>query len=918
MKKHNAPAQLLLSAITLGVLGLVQQAQAQDAPPPAEAPAQSQPQALERVEVTGSSIKRLATEEALPVSTIKATEFAQRGITTLADLMMTLPQSLSLAPSNAGSGTNINLRGLGVNRTLVLLNGRRMANEAIADGYANIDNIPISALARTEVLNDGASSIYGSDAIGGVVNFITLPSYKGAAVTVQAVQPQLWGGGDEQRMSVIGGLGDLGTQGWNIYATADYHRRSRLLESDRPDLGTAAQLTALGRPPSLSTGTYAFPANVISSKTKIAYNPYYSSGCDAPYSIQGAKNTCLLNAAYYSTALYGNEQLSFYSKGTLKLSEDHMLSFDYSRGQEYIDSVRNPATSASITTVTPATATAVITPASSKWYPGGSGGVPAIAALKGEALTVEYSDPTLAGTRDIQINQRLVVNDEGHLLGWDYKAGVDIGISNRTVRLHQGIYDGQKLSAGISNGTINPFGAQDATGQAYLASIELDGDVPLRAAKSTYTGVDATINRELMQLGGGSMAVAIGGELHQDTTRDDKKAIGTYAAPVAATPTFAQSHREVAALFTEVDMPFTKQLTVNAAVRDDYFSDVGNTINPKLSFRYQPNKMLMFRGSASTGFRAPTLFDRYGYRVPGANATFGIPMDDPVLCPSATPNIPGTGTPLAGWAASAVCNYKMPKQTGANPDLKPEKSRNFTLGMVLEPAKNATVSLDYWRITMTDMLANLPENAYQSDPLKYLNLFVRNPDGSLAYVKNITMNLGGQKAAGLDLSGNYSMPTARFGTFNLGLDGTYLTEFDNQIDKGGPWVSNIGRFGLASNGTTSNFPILTYRWRHNLRLGWTYGDWSSQFTELFNSRYQDQNTTTIPAANHHVIPSYSLVNWTATYKGFKNVTVIAGINNLFNVMPPPTNHSAYTFGYLSSAASPIGRAFNASLTYRFY
>jgi len=908
MKNQKASKQWMLSAVTLGVLSLIQQAHAQDQAP--------QNTSLERVEITGSSIKRLATEDALPVTVVKAEEFAQRGITTLADLMMTLPQSISLEPSNAGSGTNINLRGLGVNRTLVLLNGRRMANEAIADGYANIDNIPISALQRTEVLNDGASSIYGSDAIGGVVNFITKRTYNGTAITGQAIFPSLSGGGQEKRGSIITGWGNLDADGWNIYATIDMHRRARLAESDRPNLGTTAELTDLGRPPSLGTGSYAFPANVVSTKTKIAYNPYYSTGCDAPYSIQGAKGTCLLNSAYYATALYGNSQVSFYSKGSFKFSEDHILTIDYSRGQEYIDSVRNPATSATISTVTPTTAAAVITTAD-KWYPGGSGGVPAIAALKGEPLTVQYSSPTLAGTRDIQINQRLVANDEGHLFGWDYKAGLDLGLSKRTVRLHQGILDGNALNQGISNGTVNPFGAQDSAGQAFLNSITLGNDQALRAAQSTFTGVDLTINRELMKLDGGMLAVALGAEAHQDTTFDDKKAIGTYAAPVAATPTFAESHRQVEAIYGEVDMPWTKQLTVNAAVRADHFSDTGSTVNPKLSFRYQPTHDLMFRGAASTGFRAPTLFDRYGYRVPGANTTTSVPMDDPVLCPSATPNIPGTGKALPGQIASIVCNAKQPKQTGANPDLQPEKSRNFTMGMVFEPIKNATVSLDYWKISMTNMIANLPENAFTNDPLKYINLFVRNPDGSLAYIKNITMNLGGQKTAGIDLSASYQYKTAKAGVFNFGLDGTYLTQFDNQIDKGGPWSSNIGQFGLASNGTTSNFPILSFRWKHNLRVGYTYNDWSTQLTEVFNSGYEDQNLTTIATANHHQISSYSVVNWTISYRGMPHMDVLFGINNVLNVMPPQTNHSAYTFGYLSSAANPIGRAFNVSATYHF-
>src|SRR5699024_7772486 len=150
----------------------------------------------------------------LPVSTVKAEDLVKQGMTTLADLMMALPQSASLAPSNAGSGTNINLRGLGVNRTLVLLNGRRLANEAIADGYANLDVIPMSAIARVEILRDGASSIYGSDAIGGVVNFITRTQYEGLEATVQHVEVGRRGGGEEQRGTLTWGKGNLERDGW--------------------------------------------------------------------------------------------------------------------------------------------------------------------------------------------------------------------------------------------------------------------------------------------------------------------------------------------------------------------------------------------------------------------------------------------------------------------------------------------------------------------------------------------------------------------------------------------------------------------------------------------------------------------------------------------------------------------------------
>src|SRR5471030_2940770 len=204
-RDHAARPRLLLSTISLAVLALMNQASAQET---------GDDPATTRVEVIGSSIKRLASEAALPVTTIKAEEFAARGLTTLADVMMALPQSASLEPSNAGSGTNINLRGLGVNRTLVLLNGRRLANEAISDGYANLDVIPISALSRVEILRDGASSTYGSDAIGGVVNFITKRDFEGLSVTGQEVLPEQKGGGDEQRATITFGKGVLARDGW--------------------------------------------------------------------------------------------------------------------------------------------------------------------------------------------------------------------------------------------------------------------------------------------------------------------------------------------------------------------------------------------------------------------------------------------------------------------------------------------------------------------------------------------------------------------------------------------------------------------------------------------------------------------------------------------------------------------------------
>ncbi|HEX7984981.1 MAG TPA: TonB-dependent receptor [Duganella sp.] len=902
VQNRSAQPRLLLSAITLAVLTLANQtaAQAQEA----EAP-------MQRVEVTGSSIKRLATEASLPVSTVKAEDLVKQGMTTLADLMMALPQSASLAPSNAGSGTNINLRGLGVNRTLVLLNGRRLANEAIADGYANLDVIPMSAIARVEILRDGASSIYGSDAIGGVVNFITRTSYEGLEATLQHVEVARRGGGEEERGTLTWGKGNLERDGWSLWGTVDAHKRSALASRDRAGLSSPELLTSIGRSPTLGTGGNATPANFTTATNRTARNPYAATGCVAPYSIPGRSGTCVLDSTEYGNALYENQQVTFYARAAKKLGEDHVISIDYSRGEEHIIGTRNPTNALAVNGVNPQL------PSTSKWYPGNSGGVPAMSGLNGATLipTWAVADYGAAATKDVQLNQRVAVALEGTLAGWDYKTGLVVGISNRDNYYDNGYFTGQGLLDGLRNGQLNPFGLQDAAGRAYLESINVDGQKN-RESKSTYTGIDVTASRSLMDLGGGSLALAVGADFHRDTNEDTRLDIVRQVTYANASPSHGEGGRNVAALFAELDMPFTKKLDVNVAVRDDHFSDFGNTINPKVSFRYEATKQLMFRGSANTGFRAPTLFDRYGYRLPGATGLTSAKWDDPVLCPGGRPGVAGTGTALPGYVASTVCNTTLPKQTGSNANVQPEKSKGFTFGTVFEPTSTSMVSIDYWNIKMTDMLANLPEQVYFLDPVKYASYFVRNADGTINYIQNTIMNLGGQKAAGIDVSASYAFPRSSFGDFKVSIDGTYLTQFDNQLDNGSPYVSNVGRFGLASNGTTSSFPIVTYRWKHVAKLNWALGNWNSTLTQNYNSKYEDQNL--VAQQYWRDINSYKNWQWTTTYNGFKNMSLTAGITNLFDAKPPVTNSSLYSSGYLSSAASPIGRAFNFRATYKFY
>jgi iron complex outermembrane receptor protein len=933
MKKKSMQSQYLLSAVGLAVLGLCSQSYAQDA------------EALEKVEVTGSSIRRAEKEGALPVTILKAEDFTKAGITTLGDLLQALPQALSLLPSNAGAGTIINLRGLGSNRTLVLLNGRRLSNEPTSDGLSNIDILPISALERVEVLNDGASSIYGSDAIAGVVNFITKRQYQGVEITGQAGKPQHSGGGSEQGFTITGGTGDLAQDGWNVYGTFNHHQKGLLMESDRPMLGQGSAASA-----SLTSSTYGNPANIKIGNSY--YNPYGSTGCSPGYQGTTSGNAgCVQNPSDYNVALYPNQQENFYTKGTLKLAPDHTVTAEYNRGQTWIDSYNNKATSAgSGSTFTlpstaivpvnyPTTVPAFTITTASPWFPGGSGGVPAISGLSAAstnhtAYSVLWAPPGGMGEEvDSQINQRFVLNDQGRLEGWDYKAGFLAGATDRIISAANNVYNGQMLQQDILSGSINPFSAtQNATGEAALAAASLDGQA-VRRARTTLTGLDATASRELMDLEGGPLAVALGASILRDTFHDSKLQSAEYSTFGYTAPTLAFASRMVDSAYTELNAPVTKELTLNGAVRDDHYSDVGNTINPKVSFRFQPAQEMIFRGSIGTGFRAPSLNDAYGYLTPGATSTSGSTINDPLLCPNGVPQTsnPAYNNGLTSGSTNASCanggqstagKNALPIRTGSNSTLSPETSKTYTLGMVLEPAKNLNMSLDYWHIDLNNVIGALPMSAVAANPSAYSNLFIRQTNGTLLYINDTNSNLGGEKESGIDITSNYRFDVQDVGLFNVGIDGTYLLSFASQTTPGAPWVSNLGQFGNITNTPISNNPTLGFRWRHNLHADWTNGDWSARVTELFTSHYLDLNTCTVvsngvPCSNH-VIPSYSLVNLSLAYSGFKGVTLIAGVNNVFNRLPPSTNDSsAYTYGYVSSNASPLLREYLLTATYRF-
>ncbi|WP_229256856.1 TonB-dependent receptor [Duganella lactea] len=853
------------------------------------ASAQTDDAPIQRVEVTGSSIKRLASETALPITSIKAADFEKQGLTTAAEVMNTLSmnQSVTGSSQSVGSGTGgiatADLRGLGSNKTLVLLNGRRLANHPFNGSSVDLNIIPLSALERVEVLRDGASAIYGTDAIGGVINFITKRSVTGVTVSAERFQPQASGAGAESRLNLSGGYGDLDKDGWNVFGVIDLHQQTALdaaardfsSTSVRPDRGVNG-----------SSGT-SQPANFYSANG-VTGNPYYSGGCVGKGLIQSSTGTCRTDTSTYIQAIPKTKQESFLGKATFKLNQDDIATIEYLHSR-----------STNSSAIAPSPLTGITMTSASPYYPGGSAGVPAVAGLNGEDLTLNWRT-VAAGKRegyDTSISDRLVVASEGLVAGWDYNVGLTYAVNQASSAFAGGYTNDSLMKAGVLNGILNPFGEQSAAGAAYIDAAQLRGEY--LAAKMTSVGIDGKVSRELFQLPAGAVGFAVGSEFrHDKATYSVNRELASQASSSGYADAQDQAgQRNIAALYSELSVPLAKPLELSIAARYDHYNDVGGSFNPKVGLRWEASKQVLFRTSYNTGFRAPTLYDLHG---PATSTFTSNAYNDPVLCPG--------GTVAAGANPNVACNQQQTIRSGGNANLKPEKSKTFALGVVFEPLNAVSVSFDYFNIKIKDSIGTVAESTIFDNYEKYKDYFVYSADGkTLQYVNAVLDNLGEVKTSGIDTSLRWKLPRTAAGDFVFQFDGTWVHSYQYQNETGGEFVENVGVYG-------DNAPV--FRWKHNASISWKRGPWSATFANKYLSGYEDQNN--VAAQYEHRVKAYSTYSLSTSYSGIRNTDLTVGIKNLLDTAPPYTNQgTTFQSGYDPRFTDPLGRTFYVKATYKF-
>ncbi len=593
-------------------------------------------QTMQRVEITGSSIKRIEGEAALPVEVIKREDIDKSGVTTAAELLQKISSNVGGLTDGASvsdvmggqRGFNgANLRGLGVSSTLVLLNGRRMANFASPGDNSGVDlnNIPAGAIQRVEVLKDGASAIYGTDAMGGVINFITRKDYQGGDINVYALKTGE-GGGGKTSASFAGGYGDLGTDRFNVFGALDLQKTGRLASSERKFMQEYSLPDRLS--PQLSSTT--FPANVDLTAAQLALlnkssylqgsgpggtwqpSPGRRVNLGKASCVDGSPNVvrplgpggtegCSFNYMGDSEVYPKSDKQSFIGRATFQLAESHQMFAEILLSKANTEYAASPATSGSIN----GTTNGIYLPAD-------------LQAKTGITTPVNFRFRlTDAGRRTSEVTSkasRFVLGATGRVGDWEYDTAFNHS-ENKTNDLDiDGWVSHSKLLTGIAQGLYNPFvAATDDAGRKFMNSIKINGAA--RISKGTSDSVDGKLTRALMPMAGGDLMLALGAELRREKTSfsstDALRTNDVQGDRSSSDELLSDSSnsRDIAGFYTELNAPFTKEWEGQFAIRHDRYKGVHDpltgvttpelkTTNPKIAVSYRPSKALLVRSRA--------------------------------------------------------------------------------------------------------------------------------------------------------------------------------------------------------------------------------------------------------------------------------------------------------------------------------
>jgi iron complex outermembrane recepter protein len=683
--------------------------------------AQQATQKVEKIEITGSNIKRTDVETVAPVDVITREQIEKSGQPTIAEVLRNVPAnsgnsySESFSNSFAPGASGISLRGLGQKATLVLINGRRTAGYGFAqnlqDTFVDLNSIPASAVERIEILKDGASAVYGSDAIAGVVNVIMRKDYKGIEFSAGAGTAA---GNGDYRFSATAGFGDLGRDKYSVLAVADYYKRDLVMLNETP-FGKSADfrgkegggrnfqsLTGLGTWQQYSNAGVAqqvFKAvdncaaaggTVMNGPQAVAAGLINLSGNQSAATLAtlnaraAASNTfCTFDNNGAITAMPSTERMGFLTRGTLELSPTMQAYAEL--GLSKVDSAQTFTRPFFNTTgLTP-------TPLGLKPFSYTINFAPGVAGNPFSTLARYAGALNDLGTRNTSISS----DSYRVLAGLKYTVGMfdgdsAIGWSRNKVKSdgeNRLSISGVSAAFGITTAAQPPVPTStSATYNLNNSSLNTDAvrnslriGVP-RVSTSELFFADTRMSTEFGQLPGGPVGLALGAEYRAEKLNDVPSGPAQRGDILGQGITSTNGDRNSIAVFAEAGLPITKSLEAQLAVRSDHYSDYGSSTVPKAGLKWKISPEFLVRANWGQGFRAPTLPE-----ISPSVATFFVQVNDPVTGAS--------GVQISGIYAG-------------NPNLKAETSKSTTIGAVFEPNKDFNVGVNWYSIDWKDQISS--------------------------------------------------------------------------------------------------------------------------------------------------------------------------------------------------------------------
>ncbi len=836
---------------------------------------------LEEIYVTGSRIARRSDfENPSPVVTLDKDLLDKAGYGNLQQLLERQPfagnGTFSTRGNNQDSTANgaaaVSLRGLGADATLVLVNGRRVAISAFAESittnFVDINTIPVAAIERLEVLKDGASAVYGSDAVAGVVNIILRDDFEGIEVTGG------YGGAsgyDETRLSAIAGFGDDNS---NVTIIADYFENDSLENVERGYLGTADQSPRGGVDLRSSRG---FPGSFVVDNVGLV-----DPACPADR-VAGAN--CVFDYGPYNLLTPEAERIGVLVLGRLGFGD----------GLEVFTEIAyQHNTSIARGAPTPIDGDAGLTvPANHPNNP---------FATVNEIGIRRYRTVD-AGAREWDIetdNLRGVLGLRGEWNDWNWEVAAQAAKSDseQTGSQSQGWVRTDWLQTEIDAGRYNPFAAtfnSPAVIDAITTSLKREGE-------SELTAFDASMSGELFDLPAGKVGIAAGLEYRDESISDIPDEQFQQGLIFGTEAIEAEADRDIFSAYVEAAIPLLDTLEANVALRYDDYSDFGDTVNPKIALRWTPVESVALRASWGTGFRAPSLA-QIGLGPSDEsqffNDTFGC-ADNPLYC--------------------GVLDYTI--RFSGNPDLDAEESESWNLGIAWQPNSDVRLSLDYWDIVQEGKIDEVPfgliYDAFCNDqasevcergaPLPGDTL------GPLIRVNSTFANIGEQSVNGIDFSAYWSLDLAG-GNLGLSFDYTHMLEFER--------IELNSDFEFVSRELTGEYEYPEDRFV--LAGDFAWNDWGVYAAVNYIGSFEDQpdfdfdGTLDFDQHNTRSVDSFTTVNLQLRYTGFEGLTLMLGADNLLDEDPPFAIGDGDTdlYGFVASQHDPRGQFVYGKVTYRF-